>query len=301
VVQTLKTWMTKRVSNCCHALNLVVLIRLVTMQHVLALTLTLFLMPAETAAQQFIVLGSTTSTEDSGLFKHVLPLFKARTGIEVRVVAQGTGQALAGARKGDMDVVLVHDRVAEERFVAEGYGLARREVMYNDFVVLGPTSDPAKIAGSKDVVAAFGAIAQGGFAFTSRGDHSGTHTAELQYWALAKINPLQGKRAWYRETGSGMGATLNMASAMNAYTFADRGTWLSFKNRGELIILVEGDRRLFNQYGVIVINPAKHGHVKAELAQRFADWICSHEGQAAIAGFKINGQQLFFPNARVQN
>jgi tungstate transport system substrate-binding protein len=253
--------------------------------------------PFELRAQEkFIIVASTTSTEDSGLFKHLLPIFKAKTGIEVRVVAQGTGQALASARKGDADVVFVHDRVAEQKFVEEGFGLDRREVMYNDFVVVGPKSDPAKIAQSKDVLEALKKIATSAAPFVSRGDKSGTHAAELRYWTQATVDPLQGKGSWYRETGSGMGPTLNTASAMNAYAFTDRGTWLSFKNRGELAILVEGDQRLFNQYGVMLVNPAKHAHVKAALGQAFIDWITSNEGQAAIASYKIEGQQLFFPN-----
>lgn len=249
------------------------------------------------AQEQFIVMASTTSTEQSGLFGHLLPAFTRETGISVRVVAQGTGQALATARKGDADVVFVHDPVAEEKFVAEGYGLARREVMYNDFVVIGPKSDPAKIAGGRDLVSALTAIARSGSAFASRGDKSGTHAAELRFWKLAGIDPKAAGAAWYRETGSGMGPTLNVAAQMNAYTIADRGTWLNFRNRAELAILVEGDKRLFNQYGVIVVNPAKHPHVKQALAQKFADWVVSPVGQGAIAAYRIGGEQLFFPNA----
>ena len=252
--------------------------------------------PELRAQDKFIIVASTTSTEDSGLFKHLLPIFKANTGIEVRVVAQGTGQALASARRGDADVVFVHDRVAEQKFADEGFGVGRREVMYNDFVVIGPKSDPAKVAQSKDVLDALRKIAASASPFTSRGDKSGTHAAELRYWMQAQVDPLQGKGTWYRETGSGMGPTLNTASAMNAYAFTDRGTWLSFKNRGELNLLVEGDQRLFNQYGVMLVNPAKHAHVKAALGQAFIDWITSSEGQAAIASYKIEGQQLFFPN-----
>jgi tungstate transport system substrate-binding protein len=248
------------------------------------------------AQDKFIILASTTSTEDSGLFKHLLPLFKAKTGIEVRVVAQGTGQALSSARKGDADVVFVHDRIAEQKFVDEGFGIDRREVMYNDFVIVGPKADPAKIAQSKDVLEALRKISTSGSPFTSRGDKSGTHTAELRYWAQAQVDPLHGKGSWYRETGAGMGPTLNTASAMNAYAFTDRGTWLNFKNRGELGILVEGDQRLFNQYGVMLVNPAKHAHVKAALGQSFIEWITSSDGQAAIASYKIEGQPLFFPN-----
>ncbi len=248
------------------------------------------------AEEKFIVVASTTSTEDSGLFTHLLPLFKAKTGVEVRVVAQGTGQALATARKGDADVVLVHDKVAELKFVEEGFGLDRREVMYNDFVIVGPKTDPAKISGSKEVIESLKKIAASQSPFVSRGDKSGTHAAELRYWKQAKIDPQTGKGTWYRETGSGMGPTLNSASAMGAYAFTDRGTWLSFKNRGDLGIVVEGDTKLFNQYGIMLVNPAKHAHVKKELGQAFIDWVTSAEGQAAIASYKIEGQQLFFPN-----
>ena len=248
------------------------------------------------AQEKFIVVASTTSTEDSGLFKYLLPIFKAKTGIDVRVVAQGTGQALATAKKGDADVVFVHDRVAEAKFVEEGFGIDRREVMYNDFVVVGPKADPAKIAGGKDVLEALKKIAASQSPFASRGDKSGTNAAELRYWKLAEIDPQSGKGSWYRETGSGMGPTLNTAAAMGAYAFTDRGTWLSFKNRGDLSIVVEGDTKLFNQYGVMLVNPAKHPHVKKELGMAFVDWLTSPEGQAAIAGYKIEGQQLFFPN-----
>lgn len=246
--------------------------------------------------EKFIVLASTTSTEDSGLFKHILPIFKASSGIDVRVVAQGTGQALATARKGDADVVLVHDRVAELKFVEQGFGVERREVMYNDFIIVGPKSDPARISGGKDVIAALKKIAARQAPFVSRGDKSGTHAAELRYWEQADINPQGGKGTWYRETGSGMGPTLNIASAMNAYAFVDRGTWLAFKNRGDLIICVEGDSKLFNQYGVMLVNPARHAHVKKEFAMRFIEWITSKEGQATIASYRINGEQLFFAN-----
>ncbi len=246
--------------------------------------------------EKFIVLASTTSTEDSGLFKHILPLFKASSGIDVHVVAQGTGQALMTARNGDADVVLVHDRSAELKFVDEGFGVERREVMYNDFIIVGPKSDPARISGGKDVIAALKKIAARQAPFASRGDKSGTHAAELRYWKQANIDPQSGKGAWYRETGSGMGPTLNIASAMNAYAFVDRGTWLAFKNRGDLIICVEGDSKLFNQYGVMLVNPAKYAHVKKELGMQFVTWITSKEGQAAIANYRINGEQLFFAN-----
>jgi tungstate transport system substrate-binding protein len=249
-------------------------------------------------AQPSIVMASTTSTEQSGLFAHLLPAFTRDTGIVVRVVAQGTGQALDTARRGDADLVMVHDRKAEEAFVAEGYGLARRDVMYNDFVLVGPRTDPARIAGGRDVAEALRRIERARAVFVSRGDRSGTHAAELRLWALAGVELGAPKPGWYRESGSGMGPTLNVASGMNAYALADRGTWLGFRNRGELAILVEGDARLFNQYGVIVVNPARHPHVKAEAAQRFADWVVSPAGQQAIAAFRIGGEQAFFPNAR---
>ena len=252
--------------------------------------------PPVLAQDNFIVLASTTSTEDSGLFKHLLPAFKSRTGIDVRVVAQGTGQALATARRGDADVVFVHDRVAELKFIEEGFGIERREVMYNDFVIIGSRMDPARIAGGNDVLDALRKIAASGSPFTSRGDKSGTHAAELRYWKEAGVDPQSGKGAWYRETGSGMGPTLNIASAMGAYAFSDRGTWLAFRNRGDLILVVEGDKKLFNQYGVMLVNPTRHPHVKKEMARTFIDWITSPEGQATIAGYRIEGQQLFFPN-----
>jgi tungstate transport system substrate-binding protein len=245
------------------------------------------------AQERFITVASTTSTEQSGLFGHILPLFTANTGIAVRVVALGTGQALDVGRRGDADVVFVHDAAAEERFVAEGYGVQRLEVMYNDFVIVGPRSDPAGAKGN-DVVAALRRIAAAQAPFASRGDRSGTHAAELRSWRAAGVTPAG---AWYRETGSGMGPTLNVASGMNAYALTDRGTWLNFRNRGELAILVEGDRRLFNQYGVMLVNPARHRHVKAADGQAFIDWLVSPEGQAAIASYRINGEQLFFPNA----
>jgi len=248
------------------------------------------------AQDKFIVMASTTSTEQSGLFGHLLPAFKAASGIDVRVVALGTGQALDSARRGDADVVFVHDQAAEEKFVAEGWGLKRLPVMYNDFVLVGPKTDPAGVAG-KDIVAALGKLAAGGAPFISRGDKSGTHAAELRYWKSAGIDPAAAKPAGYRECGCGMGPALNIASSSNAYALTDRGTWLSFKNRGDLAVLVEGDTKLFNQYGVIVVNPAKHPHVKKDLAQAFADWVVSPAGQASIAAYRIDGQQLFFPNA----
>jgi tungstate transport system substrate-binding protein len=249
------------------------------------------------AAENFIVVASTTSTEQSGLFGHILPIFEKKTGIQVRVVALGTGQALDQARRGDADVVFVHDKPAEEKFVAEGYGVKRQEVMYNDFVLIGPKSDPAKVAGGKEITEAFKKIEAAKAPFVSRGDKSGTHNAELRFWKAAGIELEQAKGPWYRDTGSGMGPALNSAASMNAYILADRGTWLSFKNRGELTVLVEGDPRLFNQYGVILVNPAKHPQVKKEMGQQFIDWIVSPEGQKAIADYKIDGQQLFFPNA----
>lgn len=247
------------------------------------------------AQEKFIVVASTTSTEQSGLFSHILPIFTQKTGIAVRVVAQGTGQALKTGEKGDADVVFVHDAVAERKFVDAGWGVDRRLVMYNDFVIVGPKADPAKVAGGKDALAAYKKIAAAKAPFASRGDSSGTHAAELRLWKEAGIEPKAGGD-WYRETGSGMGPTLNTASAMNAYAYTDRGTWLNFKNRGELSIVVEGDTRLFNQYGVMLVNPAKHAHVKVEMAKAFINWLTSNEGQAAIASYKINGEQLFFPN-----
>jgi tungstate transport system substrate-binding protein len=249
-----------------------------------------------TAQDKHIVIASTTSTEQSGLFGHILPAFKAKTGIDVRVVALGTGQALDTARRGDADVVFVHDKAAEEKFLAEGFGVDRREVMYNDFILVGPKSDPAKVAGTRDIAAALKKIADAKAAFASRGDKSGTHAAELRLWKQAGVDPASGKGSWYRETGSGMGPTLNNAAASDAYALSDRGTWLSFKNRRDLTIAVEGDQRLFNQYGVMLVNPAKHPHVKKDLGMAFIEWITSPEGQKAIADYKIDGQQLFFPN-----
>lgn len=247
--------------------------------------------------ERFIVVSSTTSTQDTGLFGHILPLFKATTGIDVRVVSQGTGQALDTGRRGDADVVFVHARAQEEKFVQEGFGVERKPVMYNDFVLVGPTSDPAGVAGAKDIAEALRAIARRQAPFVSRGDRSGTHTAELALWKTAGVDLDKARGAWYREIGQGMGAALNTAGAMSAYVLADRGTWLSFKNRGDLGISVERDRRLFNQYGVILVNPAKHPHVKTAEGQAFIDWLVGAEGQKAIAGYRINGQQLFFPNA----
>ncbi|MBU0724473.1 MAG: extracellular solute-binding protein [Alphaproteobacteria bacterium] len=263
-----------------------------------AIGLTLALSGTPVSAQdKVITVASTTSTEQSGLFKALLPKFKEKTGIEVRVIAQGTGQALETGRRGDADVVFVHDAASEKKFVAEGFGVERFEVMYNDFIVVGPKSDPAGIAGSKDIDAALKKIAAAKTPFASRGDDSGTHKAEQRLWKAAGIE-VKGAGDWYRETGSGMGPTLNTASAMNAYALTDRGTWLNFKNRGDLTIIVEGDLKLFNQYGVILVNPAKHSHVKKELGQSFIDWLVSGEGQKAIADYKIDGEPLFFPNAK---
>lgn len=249
------------------------------------------------AQDKSITVASTTSTEQSGLFGHLLPEFTNKTGIKVRVVAVGTGQALDIGRRGDADVVLVHDRVAEDKFVAEGFGVDRRDVMYNDFVLIGPKSDPAKVAGGKDIAVALKRIADAKLPFVSRGDNSGTHAAELRYFKDAGVDVAQGKGSWYRETGSGMGPALNTASSMNAYILSDRGTWLSFKNRGELSVVVEGDRKLFNPYGVILVNPAKHPYVKKAEALAFMDWIVSPAGQATIASYKVGGEQLFFPDA----
>ena len=247
------------------------------------------------AGDRFIVVSSTTSTENSGLFRHILPMFRQQTGIEVRVVAQGTGQALDMGRRGDCDVVFVHNRTAELKMVQQGWFVSRRDVMYNDFVVVGPKADPAGVRGMKDAVAALKEIAAAQAPFASRGDKSGTHAAELRLWKAAGVQP---GGAWYRATGSGMGATLNTASGMNAYALTDRGTWLSFKNRGALTIVVEGDARLFNPYGVMLVNPAKHAHVKKKEGQAFIDWLVSPVGQAAIGGYKIGGEALFFPSAK---
>ncbi|QRF61911.1 substrate-binding domain-containing protein [Variovorax paradoxus] len=254
------------------------------------------LAPLAQAQDKFIVLASTTSTEQSGLFKHLLPQFTQASGIAVRVVAVGTGQALDMARRGDADALFVHDQPAEEKFVAEGFGLPRRPVMYNDFVLIGPKSDPAGARG-KDIAAALKRLGATGAAFISRGDKSGTHSAELRQWKQAGIDLASAKPAGYKECGCGMGQALNIAASTNAYVLSDRGTWLSFKNRGDLGIVVEGDKELFNQYGVIVVNPAKHPHVKKDLAQAFSDWVVSPAGQAVVASYKIDGEQLFFPNA----
>jgi tungstate transport system substrate-binding protein len=255
-------------------------------------------LPGIPAAQErFITVASTTSTEQSGLFRHILPIFTAETGITVRVVALGTGQALDVGRRGDADVVFVHDRVAEERFVAEGFGGPRRHVMFNDFVVVGPAADPARVNGLRDTNDALRRIAEARAPFVSRGDRSGTHAAELRLWQLAGVDPTVGRGQWYREVGQGMGPALNTAAAQNAYILTDRGTWLSFRNRQDLRIVVEGDARLFNQYGVMLVNPQRHPHVKVADGQRFIDWILSPAGQRAIASYQINGEQLFFPNA----
>ena len=248
-------------------------------------------------AQQFITVASTTSTEQSGLFKHILPKFEKKTGIEVRVVALGTGQALDLARRGDADVVFVHAKAAEEKFVADGHGVRRVPVMYNDFVVIGPKADRARIAGSTDILEALRRIRSSAAPFVSRGDRSGTHLAEVELWKMAGVDIAKVEGRWYRETGQGMGPALNTAAAMGAYVLADRATWLAFRNRGELAIFVAGDKRLFNQYGVILVNPDKHPHVKRAAGQAFIDWIVSAEGQKAISEYRIGGKQLFFPNA----
>ena len=248
------------------------------------------------AQERSLVMASTTSTEQSGLFTHLLPLFKQASGIDLRVVAVGTGQALDTARRGDADVVFVHDTVAEEKFVAEGFAKKRVPVMYNDFVLVGPAADPARARG-QDIAAALGKLARSGAGFVSRGDKSGTHAAELRLWKAAGVDLAPAKPAGYKECGCGMGLALNIGSSSNAYVLTDRGTWLAFKNRGQLQVLVEGDRTLFNQYGVMVVDAARHPHVKQALAQQFADWITSPAGQLAIASYRIGGEQLFFPNA----
>jgi tungstate transport system substrate-binding protein len=270
-------------ANCCRVL-------------IAAITAIALMGPAA-AAEKSIVVASTTSTQDSGLFDYLLPLFNTKTGIDVRVVAQGTGQALDTARRGDADVVFVHAKSAEEKFLAEGYGVKRYPVMYNDFVLIGPSSDPAGVKGSQDILAALAAIKRNNAAFISRGDRSGTNIAELDLWRLAGIDIAATKGAWYKEIGQGMGAALNTASAGNAYVLSDRGTWLAFKNKGELVIAVQGDKHLRNQYGVILVSPQKYPTVKKELGQQFINWLISAEGQRDLAGYKINGEQLFYPNA----
>ena len=253
------------------------------------------------AQEKFITVASTTSTEQSGLFGYLLPIYEKQTGVKVHVVALGTGQALDVARRGDADVVFVHAKPAEEKFLAEGEGVKRYPVMYNDFVLIGPKGDPAKIGGGKDILAAFKKIETAHAPFVSRGDRSGTHMAELALWKAADIDIDKMKGPWYRDTGQGMGPALNTAASMNAYILADRGTWLAFKNRGDMTILVEGDKRLFNQYGVMLVNPSKHPNVKKDLGQQFIDWIVSPAGQKVIAEYKINGEQLFYPNATDPN
>ena len=270
---------------------------MLTRRYLLGLLALLWLAPSAPAQEKAIIVASTTSTEDSGLFGHILPLFTAKTGITVRVVALGTGQALDVGRRGDADVVFVHAKAAEEKFLAEGYGVKRYPVMYNDFVLIGPKDDPVGIKGTKDVAAALKTIKEKSMPFISRGDRSGTHIAELNLWKLAGIEIDAEKGPWYKDIGQGMGAALNTASAQKAYVLSDRGTWLSFKNKGDLAIVVEGDKRLFNQYGVILVNPQKHPTVKKEWGQVFIDWLISPGGQHAIADYKINGEQLFHPNA----
>jgi tungstate transport system substrate-binding protein len=263
----------------------------------MALALLAFAISSSAIGQRFITVASTTSTEQSGLFKLLLPIFEKKTGIQVRVVALGTGQALDLARRGDADVLFVHAKSAEEKFLSEGHGVKRFPVMYNDFVLIGPKADPAKIGGSRDTLAALRKIKDSQSPFVSRGDRSGTHIAELDLWKLAGIDIAKEKGPWYRDTGQGMGPALNTASSMDAYILADRGTWLAFKNRGDLTILVQGDKRLFNQYGVMLVNPGKHPSVKRVDGQAFIDWLISTEGQKAIADYKIGGEQLFYPNA----
>jgi tungstate transport system substrate-binding protein len=272
---------------------------MVTRRFACAAALLAFFAAAAAAQTETIRVASTTSTENSGLFKHLLPIFEKSSGIRVQIVAVGTGQAIQIAQRGDADVLLVHHTPSEEKFVAEGHGVKRYDVMYNDFVLIGPKADPAKIAGLKDSAEAFRRIAAAQATFASRGDKSGTHIAELEIWPAAKLDPATFKgRPWYRETGSGMGAALNTAAGLGAYILADRGTWISFKNRQDLVLLVEGDARLANPYGVILVNPARHPHVKAKAGQAFIDWLISAQGQQAIADFKIEGQGLFFPSAR---
>lgn len=268
------------------------------MKHVYILITVLMVAIAPGAyAQSYITVASTTSTEQSGLFKHLLPIFEKKTGIQVRVLALGTGQALDVARRGDADVVLVHAKSAEEQFVRDGYGVARRPVMYNDFILIGPRADPAGVSGGKDIVAALRRIRTTASAFVSRADRSGTHVAEIELWKIASVAIDKEKGPWYRETGQGMGPALNTASAMGAYILSDRATWLAFRNRGDLTVVVQGDPRLFNQYGVMLVNPEMHTSVKRAAGQAFIDWIVSAEGQSAIADYKIGGEQLFYPNA----
>ena len=264
----------------------------------LVFTLSLMIGAAAQAAERFITVASTTSTRNSGLYDYLLPLFTKATGIEVRVVAVGTGQAIKLARNGDADVLFVHHRKSEEKFVADGFGVKRFDVMYNDFVVVGPKSDPAKVMGTNDVAKAFAAIAAVKASFASRGDDSGTHKKELSLWKAAGVDVKAASGSWYRSTGSGMGATLNTASGMNAYALTDRGTWLKVANRGDLDIAVEGDKNLFNPYGVILVNPAKFKHIKAKDGQAFIDWLVSAAGQSAIGAYKLKGKQAFFPNAK---
>lgn len=277
-----------------------------TRRNVLGLALAAFAVlicgiSAARAADEFIIVQSTTSTQNSGLFEHILPLFTEKTGIEVRVVAVGTGQALKNAENGDGDVVLVHSEPDEAKFVADGWGVKRYPVMYNDFIVVGPADDPAKIAGLKQAPEALKKIAEAKALFASRADDSGTHKAELKLWQEAGIDPKDSSGNWYLETGSGMGATLNTAVGKHAYALTDRGTWLAFANKEDFKVLVEGDDKLFNQYGIILVNPEKHSNVKAKEGQAFIDWLTGPQGQAAIADYKIDGQQLFFPNARPQS
>lgn len=272
-------------------------IGIVTMLMSLAAVLSSAVVPIPTMAGEFIVVQSTTSTQNSGLLDYLLPMFKAKTGIEVRVVAVGTGQALKNARNGDGDVLLAHAKPSEEGFVADGFGVKRSDLMYNDFVIVGPRSDPARVRGMRDVTDALTKLASARAAFVSRGDNSGTHEKEQRLWKDAGIDPVQASGEWYRETGSGMGATLNTAAGMGAYTMSDRATWIAFENKGDLEVLVEGDNRLFNQYGVILVSPDKHPHVKMQAGQAFIDWLLGDQGQAAIASYRLHDQQLFFPNA----